>query len=91
MAKFFWKIGKSVVYVKGREKAIFISNVLPNVIEIDWLPSFKSMNNFPNEICNVKHSKVHCARRKVHELRYAHIECLKQDKNPISPNDPIVM
>ena len=71
------KVRGSLVYVKGLEKTLFIAQYFTSVAEIDWVPAFKHLNNFPNEVCDVQHG-LQCARRKVHELRHAHIRHLKR-------------
>jgi hypothetical protein len=70
MDDIFAKVGSNKVYVKGLEKFAYLSRWIPNVIEIDWLPSFSTMNECRNEVCSVKH-ELYCARRKVHELQRA--------------------
>ena len=65
------KVGEDVVYVKELQKTNFIKEYLLNVIELEGLPPLKTLNNYMNERCEVKHGN-HCARRKVYELRHAY-------------------
>ena len=49
----YHKVRGCTVYVKGEEKAKFMGQELPNVVEIDWLPPFKQLNNCNAEVCDV--------------------------------------
>ena len=65
------KLKFDTVYIKGNEKFKFISSIFPTAkfIEVEYIPPFKLLNNCLQECCGVDHG-THCARRKVHELRY---------------------
>lgn len=59
------------VYAKGTEKSLFLQKWLPQLKESVWIsPPFKKLNMCHNELCELKHG-IFCARRKVHELRFA--------------------
>ena len=72
------KLGKDTVYIKGNEKFKFMCRQLPNanLVELENLPAFHTLNNCIHERCEVKHGN-HCARRKVHEL--LHFVTYKQE------------
>jgi hypothetical protein len=84
MDDIFKKVADDTILVKGREKVEYLKTELNNVKEIDWLPSFKYLNNCLHERCTVRHGNC-CARRKVHELQFA-IQKLQQLPSTTPPS-----
>jgi hypothetical protein len=64
------KVKFGAIYCKGSEKANFLQEWLPQIIDIDWIPAFNKLNNCIHEKCLYDHSN-NCARRKVYEIQYA--------------------
>jgi len=86
MNDIIYKVGNHKILVKGHEKVLYLRSVLDNIVEIDWLPSFKYLNNCLPERCKVRHGN-HCARRKVHELLLAN-SIYQQQLLPPPPPPP---
>ena len=59
-------IGQQPVGIKGEEKCRLFEQWGLNVHGLDELPSLKTLNNYPNEHCEILHGT--CARQKCHEL-----------------------
>src|SRR5437867_3759034 len=57
-----------ITYVKGGEKTQFLEDEGFEVRNLDFVPSFKTLNECTTDWCEIKHGKS-CARRKVHELK----------------------
>ncbi len=62
------KVEDRSVYVKGFEKVQFLQNELWLVHDLEFIPSFKKLNNCYSDWCEYRHGS-YCARRKVHELK----------------------
>ena len=54
--------------MKGDEKAQFLEDEGFEVRTLDFVPSFKTLNECTTDWCEIKHGRS-CARRKVHELK----------------------
>ena len=65
------KLRSDTVFIKGREKFEYIWRMFPRpkFVEVENVPSFKYLNNYVHERCEVRHGN-HCARQKVYELRH---------------------